>query len=163
MFVPESLYVPGLAVFLFLVVALVLGVATRNVLLRKLLEVTESAMTRLPVIGSIYPVIRQLTDLVSGKSSNESGAVVLVRLPDTSSQVIGIVTRPMGAQLPWLAEDCELVFVPMSYQMGGFTLVLPRDQLQPLPMSPGEALQMIIMGGMVQPKGAAPQADSMGR
>jgi len=45
-----------------------------------------------------------------------------------------------------------MVFVPMSYQMGGFTLILPRAELQALDMKPGEALQMIIMGGMVQPK-----------
>lgn len=162
-FIPESWYVPGLAVLLFLLLALVLGVATRNVLLQKVVELTESAMTRLPVIGSIYPVVRQLTDLISGKGSNEGGSVVLVNLPDSSSQVIGIVTRPAaGSQLPWLPADCDLVFVPMSYQMGGFTLVLPRSQLQPLPMSAGEALQMIIMGGMVQPKSASQQGNSIG-
>ncbi len=152
---PPSWYFPGLAVLLFLLTAFVLGLMTRNVLLRKTLEITERWMVKLPVIGSVYPVVRQVTDLLSGKSTNENGSVVLATIPESDTQVIGIVTRAADGQAPnWLPTGCEMVFVPMSYQMGGFTLILPRDQLQTLDMKPGEALQMVIMGGMVQPKSA---------
>jgi uncharacterized membrane protein len=149
---PNGWYMPGVALVLFLLFALLVGLLTRNVVMQKLLEVTEDWMTKLPVIGSIYPVVRQLTDLLSGKGNNDNSSVVLVTLPD-DTKVIGIVTRPAdGSVPPWLPEGCEMVFVPMSYQMGGFTLILPRAELQALDMKPGEALQMIIMGGMVQPK-----------
>jgi len=150
---PAGWYVPGLALVLFLLGAFTLGLMTRHVLLRKTLEVTERWMVKLPVVGSVYPVVRQVTDLLSGKSNNESGSAVLVTLPGSEVQMIGIVTRPADGLRPqWLADDSEMVFVPMSYQMGGFTLILPRSQLQTLAMSPGEALQMVIMGGIVQPK-----------
>lgn len=152
---PRGWYFPGLAIVLFLLSALMLGLMTRHVLLRKTLEITERWMTKLPVVGSIYPVVRQVTDLLSGKSTNQNGSVVLVKLPDSDTQVIGIVTRPADGQRPeWLPPACEMVFVPMSYQMGGFTLILPCSELQTLNMTPGEALQMIIMGGIVQPKSA---------
>ncbi|MFT3929518.1 MAG: DUF502 domain-containing protein [Spongiibacteraceae bacterium] len=150
---PPGWYFPGFALLLFLLTAFVLGLMTRNVLLQKTLEITERWMTKLPVIGSVYPVVRQVTDLLSGKSNNQNGSVVLATIPDTDTQVIGIVTRPTDGQSPhWLQDDCEMVFVPMSYQVGGFTLILPRSQLQPLNMKPGEALQMVLMGGIVQPK-----------
>lgn len=150
---PVGWYFPGLAVLLFLITAFALGLMTRHVLLRKTLEISERWVTKLPIIASIYPVVRQLTDLLSGKNSNENGSVVLATIPDTDTQVIGIVTRPADGQSPsWLQPDCEMVFVPMSYQVGGFTLILPRSQLQTLNMKPGEALQMIIMGGIIQPK-----------
>lgn len=154
---PAGWYVPGLAVVLFLLTALLLGLMTKHVLLRKTLEITESWVTKIPVVSSIYPVVRQLTDLLSGKGSSQNGSVVLVTLPDTDTKVIGIVTRPAESmRQTWLPPDYDLVFVPMSYQMGGFTLILPRTQLLPLNMKPGEALQMIIMGGMVQPKAGRP-------
>lgn len=150
---PAGWYIPGLALLLFLFCALILGLLTRNVLMRKLVEVTERWMVKLPVVGSIYPVVRQLTDLFSGKSQSQNGSVVLVSFPETGAQAVGIVTRPAESMnLPWIAADHDLVYIPMSYQMGGFTLILPRTQLQPLNMKPGEALQMIMMGGMVQPK-----------
>jgi uncharacterized membrane protein len=154
---PVGWYVPGSALVLFLLIALVVGLLTRNVLLRKLIEVTERWMIKLPVVGSIYPVVRQLTDLFSGKNQSQGGSVVLVSFPGTGAQMIGIVARPSESlQLPWLAADHELVYIPKSYQMGGFTVMLPRTQLQPLNMKPGEALQMVMMGGMVQPKAPTP-------
>ncbi len=158
---PGGWYFPGLAVVLFLLTALILGLMTQHVLLRKTLEITERWMVKLPVVSSIYPVVRQVTDLLSGKGSNQNGSVVLVTLPDTDTKVIGIVTRPAESQRQtWLPPDCEMVFVPMSYQMGGFTLILPRAQMQSLDMNPGEALQMIIMGGIVQPKPPRPDDQS---
>jgi uncharacterized membrane protein len=148
---PPEWYVPGLAVLLFLAGALVLGLLTRNVLLRKIIELTERGVARMPVIGSVYPVVRQLTDLLSGVDKSQSGSVVLVSLPGAAAQVIGIVTQPgETAQLPWLPPETDLVYIPMSYGVGGFTLLLPRAQLQPIDMKAGEALQMIMMGGMTQ-------------
>jgi uncharacterized membrane protein len=124
-------------------------------LLRKFVELTERGMAKMPLIGSVYPVVRQLTDLLSGADNNQNGSVVLVSLPG-AGQVIGIVTQPGdSARIPWLPKDSDFVYIPMSYGVGGFTLILPRAQLQPLDMKPGEALQMMMMGGMTQ--SAAPR------
>ena len=154
---PSGWYIPGLALVLFLAGAFMLGLMTRHVLLRKTLEITENWMTKLPLVSTIYPMVRQITDLLSGKANNQGGSVVLATLPDTGIKVMGIVMLAANSQRPeWLSPECEMVFVPMSYQVGGFTLILPRTQLQPLNMKPGEALQMAIMGGIVQPKAARP-------
>jgi len=148
---PPEWYVPGLAVVLFLAGALLLGLLTRNVLLRKLIEFTERTMAKMPLVGSVYPVVRQLTDLLSGTDNNQNGSVVLVSLPGGMGQAIGIVTQSgASARTPWLPKDSDFVYIPMSYGVGGFTLILPRAQLQPLDMKPGEALQMMMMGGMTQ-------------
>lgn len=150
---PPHWYVPGLAVVLFLAGALLIGLLTRNVLARKLIELTERGMSKMPVIGSVYPLVRQLTDLLSGNDKSQSGKVVLVTLPGASAQVMGIVTQPGDtAQLPWLPPETDLVYIPMSYGVGGFTLLLPREQLQPIDMTATAALQMIMMGGMTPPK-----------
>lgn len=152
---PPQWYVPGLAVLLFLAGALLLGLLTRNVLARKFIELTERGVAKMPLIGSVYPLVRQLTDLLSGNDQNQSGKVVLVRFPGADAQVMGIVTQPGDtAQLPWLPPETDLVYIPMSYGVGGFTLLLPRAQLQPIDMSATAALQMIMMGGMTPANGA---------
>lgn len=152
-FLPVGWYVPGLALVLFLLSALVIGLLTRNMLLRKLLEVTERWMVKLPVVSSIYPVVRQLTDLFSGKGQGPNGSVVLVSFPDLGAQAVGIVTAPAEElHVEWVPPDHDMVYIPMSYGIGGFMLIVPRTRLQPLNMKPGEALQMIMMGGIVQPK-----------
>ncbi len=145
---PASSYFPGLAVLLFLLSAFVVGVLTRHILMRKVVTVLESWLEKIPVIGSIYPVVRQLTDLLSDRGK-DNGKVVLVDLPGGQGRAIGLVMLQGGRdRLEWLPPECDLVYLPMSYQMGGYSLILPRASLQPLDMEMGEALQMIVMGGV---------------
>lgn len=145
---PASSYFPGLAVLLFLLSAFVVGVLTRHILMRKVVTVLENWLEKMPVIGSIYPVVRQLTDLLSDRGK-DNGKVVLVELPGGQGQAIGLVMLQGGRdRLEWLPPDSDLVYLPMSYQVGGYSLILPRASLQPLDMKMGEALQMIVMGGV---------------
>ena len=65
LFIPDTWYIPGLALVVFLIGAFVLGLLTRHVLLRKMVDFAERWMAKTPVIGSIYPVVRQLTDLLN--------------------------------------------------------------------------------------------------
>lgn len=155
-FLPAGWYVPGLSVVLFLVLALLLGLLTRNVLLRTVLQVTERWVIRLPLIGSVYPVVRQLTDLFAGKNQGPGGSVVLVSFPELETRVIGLVTAPAEAvDVAGIPPEHDLVYIPMSYGIGGFMLILPRSRLQPLNIRPGEALQMIMMAGIARPKSGA--------
>jgi uncharacterized membrane protein len=147
---PAGTYFPGLAVLLFVLLAFVVGMLTRHMLMNKVVSLLERALEKTPVIGSIYPVIRQLTDLLSDRGK-ENGKAVMVDLPGGQGQAIGLVMLQGGIdRAEWLPHDCDLVYLPMSYQVGGYSLILPRTSLQPLDIKTGEALQMIVMGGMSQ-------------
>lgn len=153
---PPGTYFPGLAVLLFLVGAFVLGLMTRHVLMRKTVATLEAVLAKTPVIGSIYPLVRQLTDMLADRGVDEDSKVVLVTLPGEAGKAIGLVMLQGGRDTPgWLPANCDLVYLPMSYQMGGYSLVLPRERLQPLNMKTGEALQMVLMGGIDQRNGGA--------
>lgn len=146
-------YFPGLAVLLFLLGAFAIGVLTRHVLMRKIVTLLEIALAKTPVIGSIYPVVRQLTDMLADRGANPNSKVVLVDLPGDQGQAIGLVMLQGGRdKTEWLPVDCDLVYLPMSYAMGGYSLVLPRERQHPLNLKTGEALQMVIMGGIAQRK-----------
>jgi len=151
---PPGMYFPGLAVLLFLVGAFVLGLLTRHVLMRKTVAILEAMLAKTPVIGSIYPLVRQLTDMLADRGVDEGSKVVLVTLPGDAGQAIGLVMLQGGRDTPeWLPANCDLVYLPMSYQMGGYSLVLPRERLLPLNMKTGEALQMVLMGGIARRNG----------
>jgi uncharacterized membrane protein len=53
--------------------------------------------------------------------------VVLVRLPSQDFEQIGFVTREDFDTLPFklATADPVAVYLPMSYQIGGYTLFLP--------------------------------------
>src|SRR5262245_1300047 len=63
---PAHYYFPGLAVLLFLLTALVVGVTTRHVLMRKVVTLLETWLEKKRLIGGIYPVMGDLTVLFRG-------------------------------------------------------------------------------------------------
>jgi len=81
-----------------------------------------------------------------------------VRLGDTDLRVMGFVTRDDLAGLPPNMSEpgMILVYLPMSYQVGGYTVLVPRASVQPVDMSFEEAMRFTLTAGLSVPaaKGA---------
>jgi uncharacterized membrane protein len=76
----------------------------------------------------------------------------MVQLPGQSFQLLGFVTRESFTNIPLnpSAEDPVAVYLPMSYQIGGYTLYLPRACLTPVDMPFEEAMRMAVTAGVSQ-------------
>ena len=46
------------------------------------------------------------------------------------------------------AKETVAVYFPMSYQIGGYTLFLPRERLTPVKMSMEDAMRFVVTAGM---------------
>ena len=57
------------------------------------------------------------------------------------------------------SDDPVAVYLPFSYQIGGYTLFLPRSCLRPIDMS-FEAAMKLVLTGAVSREGAAPPEDA---
>jgi uncharacterized membrane protein len=77
--------------------------------------------------------------------------VVLVKIPGQDFEQLGFVTREDFSRLPvqLTVEDPIAVYLPMSYQIGGYTLFLPRSCLTPLDMSFEEGMKLVITGTII--------------
>jgi uncharacterized membrane protein len=75
---------------------------------------------------------------------------VLVRFPGQDFQLLGFVTRDSfdGLPLEPAAEDPVAVYLPMSYQVGGYTLYLPRSALTPIDMPFEQAMRLTLTAGV---------------
>jgi len=78
--------------------------------------------------------------------------VVMVMLPGQEFQVLGFVTRESFDDIPLepAADDPVAVYMPMSYQIGGYTLYLSRSLLTPVDMPFEEAMRLAVTGGVTQ-------------
>ncbi|WP_236860757.1 hypothetical protein [Candidatus Reidiella endopervernicosa] len=45
-------------------------------------------------------------------------------------------------------RGCVLVYLPMSYMVGGYTVLVPKDELRPLQMSRDEAMRFVLTAGI---------------
>jgi len=147
---PEPLYFPGLGLLVTLGVIFGIGVLLRAYVVQWLFAWVEDLMEHIPVVKTIHGVVRDMMSLVSGDLEKQFGDAVLVTLPGTDYRLVGFVTREDFAGLPdeLGSEGTIAVYLPMSYQIGGYTLMLPRKQVEPLNLSLEDAMRYTLTAGV---------------
>ncbi len=156
---PGSLYVPGMGLVAGVVLTFLVGLLMHAWIVRRLFEGSERVLYRIPVIRSVYGATRDFLQFLVHTRDPGFHEVVMVDVGDTGMQLIGFITRPDTRGLPAGAardEDAVLVYLPLSYQIGGYTVLLPRSVLRPIDMSMREAMTFVLTGGVAGPHHAPP-------
>lgn len=145
--IPDVLYFPGLGMIVGLLVMFVVGLLMKAYLVRRIFDLGEKLLYRLPLVKSIYRALRDLSDFMSPKKEG-LGQVVAVTINDV--QLIGFMTQQNQERLPepFRNDDCVLVYVPLSYMVGGHSLFVPRDSVRPVNMSMDEAMRFVLTAGI---------------
>jgi len=125
------------------------GVLMHGVLFRRLFRKAEAALLAVPLVRSVYSAVKDLIALF-GRDNGQAMQVVAVTLPGTSWRLLGFVTREEFTDLPpGVGTASEVaVYLPMSYQVGGYTVIVPRDSIKPVAMSREEAMKFILTAGL---------------
>lgn len=153
---PAGWYVPGLGVVLAIVVVLLVGLLLNAWLINRLVALGGRLLERIPLVKTLYTGVRDLLRFFARSGdSDEIKHVVSVELqPDI--HVIGFVTDDdAGRGLPELARDDDrlvAVYLPMGYQLGGYTLYLPASRLRSLDLSIEEAMRVVLTAGVNRPR-----------
>jgi uncharacterized membrane protein len=147
---PDLLYFPGLGILAGIGMVLAVGILLRAYMVRWLFNWMEDVMERIPVVKTIHGTVRDVTRLLSGDIHERFGQAVLVSFPGTEFKLIGFITREDFTELPdnLGGEDTVAVYTPMSYQIGGYTLMLPRRHVEPLNLSLEDAMRYALTAGV---------------
>jgi uncharacterized membrane protein len=145
---PEQYYRPGLGLVVGFALLLTAGLLVNAYLMRWFLDAWEQFLGRIPLIKTVYAALRDLVKFLPGDNKRAPRRVVVVSFG--TARAIGFVTREATPELKTIAagEDIVAVYFPMSYQLGGFTLYLPRERIAPLDMGVEEAMRLVLTGGM---------------
>ena len=146
-FLSDSIYFPGMGVIAGIIVVFIVGLLMKAIFVRQLFSFGEKALYKLPLIKTVYRSIRDLFDFFSPKKEG-FGKVVSVNI--NSMTMIGFVTQDDTSRLPAFAQqsDSVLVYIPMSYMIGGFTLLIPRKDIHECDMSMDEAMRFVLTAGI---------------
>ena len=144
---PAVVYFPGLGTIAGLIVVFLVGLLMKAVLVRNLFSFGEQVLYRLPIIKTVYRAIRDLFDFFSPKKES-FGRVVIVNF--NNMEVIGFITQEDPERLPesFRNRDSVLVYIPMSYMIGGFTLLIPKADVRPCQMNMDEAMRFALTAGI---------------
>jgi uncharacterized membrane protein len=146
---PEGWYIPGTGLVLGCVAVFLVGLLLHAWFVQKLGHLLNALVGRIPLVKSVYGSLKDLLGFLSEMNSVDARQVVLVSDAQNTVKLLGFVTREDFTDLPELAEDDVVaVYLQMSYQMGGYTVMIPRRLIEPVDMSAEDAIRFVLTAGV---------------
>jgi uncharacterized membrane protein len=146
--IPASADWPGLGLVAGLAVLYAVGLAVNAYFVRRALRLSDRLFARIPVVKTIYVAIRDFMRFFP--SSGQGGDLKrVVLVPFGPGKVIGFVTAESSVALGLGGRaDAVAVYLPMSYMVGGYTVFVPRESIEPTSLSVEAGMRIALMGGV---------------
>lgn len=145
--IPPSQYVPGMGIVAGLVLVMIAGVLVNAYVVKRALQWQSELFERIPVVKTVFAAIRDFVQLLPADGKKRQVRRV-VMAEFGGARLIGFVTRDDEGELGSAVEGRVPVYFPMSYQIGGYTLYLPRSALIQLDIPAETAMRLVLTGGL---------------
>ena len=144
---------PGLGAITLALIIILIGMLARLYAGRKLFELWDKVINRVPLINRIYIAVRQLSDTFAKGKGVIFQYPVMIQYPRKGLFSIGFLTRHcVGPFCKFVGVDVSTVFIPTTPNpTSGVLVFVPRDEIIPLNMRVEDAMKLIISGGTVTP------------
>ncbi len=151
---PAGTYRPGFGFIAALTILALVGLALETYIARAILRLFERLIDRVPMVKMVYRAMRDISKfLVQSGKRTDSGKPVWVTLGGNNIRVLGFVTLDHYDLAGANSTENVVVYLPMSYQIGGYTVVVSRDSVSPADMSFEEAMRFAITAGVAASDG----------
>ena len=130
------------------------GLLARNYFGKKIIQLVNALLLRVPLLNKIYSATKQVNDAFTSGSKTAFRTVVLVEFPRAGVYSIGFVTSEQQPQIEAKTGEKTLcVFVPTTPNpTAGFLLFVPEDKVTKLEMSVAEGIKYVISLGAILPE-----------
>jgi len=143
--------IPGLGFLTAVMLILVMGTIATNVVGRRILSRVERLLTRVPIVRSIYPTIKELFASFSPEKRGSFKEVVLAEYPRKGAFAFGFLTSEFLLEGPEGKRQMVTVFVPTNNLYLGDVIVVPRDEAISTGLSVEEGIRIILSAGTASP------------
>jgi len=140
--------VPGVGLLIVLVGIWAVGVLSGNFLSKKIIDILDAIIGKIPVVKFIYGSVKQVTKALF---ETDSAFKNVVLVPYRECYVMGFlllnVPEPVQKKL---GDDFVCVYVPWSMNMtAGMNLFVKKSDVIPVEMLPPDAFQFILTAGTI--------------
>ena len=140
--------IPGLEILISVVFITFIGWLSVSFLGKKIIEILNKILQRIPILRTIYTAILQMTETFT-QSEKKEKSVVLFEYPRNGIWVIGFSTKEnKGIISKKIKQEVINVFVPTTPNpTSGFLLIVPKKDLIYLDISFEQASKFIVSAG----------------
>ena len=145
-----GLKIPGLGIVLTILLIFFLGVLVTNFLGRKIFNIGERIVKKVPVVNTIYSTLKQITETFTKGTSDTFQGAVYIQYPREGLWTMAFISGESKTKdgIPYYH-----LFVPTTPNpTSGFFLMIPQADAVPTGMSVEDGLKTIISGGMLAPE-----------
>lgn len=146
----EGWFTSLLAALTALVLLYLLGWFASRVLGRRILDLLESLLQRIPLVAAIYGGTKRFLSVVQERPA-EVQRVVMIPFPSADMRAIGFVTRVLDDADT--GEKIAAIYVPTAPNpTSGYIELVPLSKVIPTDWTMDEAMSFVITGGATAPQ-----------
>ena len=145
-------YIPGLGVFSTILIIILAGVLTRNVIGNWIYRRGDNILARLPIIRPIYSSAKQLLEAVAAPSMSSFKEVTLIEYPRKGLHALGFISHRIEMRLNDEIGKYAVVFIPSTpTPVSGMVVVVPEKEAVTVNMTVEEGIKFLVSGGVASP------------
>ena len=141
--------IPGLGIILTILLIYILGLIVTNFLGKKIFNIGESIVKKVPIVNIIYTTLKQITDTFTKGTTDAFEGAVYIEYPRNGLWTMAFISGDSKSE-----EGIKYyhLFVPTTPNpTSGFFLMIPQSDAIPTGMTVEEGLKTIISGGLLAP------------
>ena len=146
--------IPGTGLIIAFVTLTLFGFLTANFVGRKLVELSENILNRMPVIRPIYNSLKQIFQTLFAKGGSSFRRVGLIEFPSPGMWSLVFLSNPASPEIATRLPDTEhlAAFMPCTPNpTTGFFFYVARRDVIDLDITVEAAMTLLMSAGMVQP------------
>ena len=146
-------HIPGLGFVTMLILILMVGVLSRNLIGLAIFKFFERLIFSIPLARTIYSATKDLLNAFGGgKQGRSFREVVLVEYPRPGIHTIGFVTNELSVELD--TEPGKMISIYIlnpPNPTSGMLILTRRESVKVLDLSVEEGLKLVLSAGIVTP------------
>jgi uncharacterized membrane protein len=144
--IPSVYYFPGLGLLAGFGLLFVIGLLVNAYFIQALLDLGGSVLEKIPLVKTLYGAIQDAVNLINVGKKQKMQSVVSVEMTE-HIHLIGFVTNHDGANSLFKNDQKLAVYIPLSYQIGGYTLYIDKGKVTPIDIDVETAMRAALTGG----------------
>jgi len=142
----DRLHFPGLGMIVVILLTTTIGSIAESWLVKRSIGVFNSAMSKLPVIRSLYQTIEKIVRSLLG---DEAGTQIPIMIEYPRKGVYSLAFQTGTIKIE--GEQMVTLFLPTTPNpTSGFYLIIPEDQVRETNLTREQAFKQIVSAGMIK-------------
>ena len=150
----HSKFIANILIFVMVIVLIAfIGWAAKFLFLRRFFSFGERIFIKLPVLGKVYSVTKEIGSAFLGRGKILFKDVVLLEYPRKGLYSLGFTTTETKGELKNnITEDLTSVFVPTTPNpTSGIFLLVPKREIKILDITVEQGIKIVVSSGTIAP------------